>query len=332
MQPLRQHCGHPAAVVPVPSAVLPISHEAAHPQAGRQPRWIGVGFVTVAGASYGVQSVLAKVAYDRGMDVPTVLAIRFGVATVLVWATVAVLRRRRWPPLQISTRSALGFGVLGLLFVTNALFGYLALADLPAGTTTLLIFAFPALVVLWSRLLFGERLGRIKLGCLVLGLTGCALTVDPLAVFAAGSAVSLAGVRWALLSALSNSWYATLAGPIGRGTPGLTIAAYSLPVTASCFLVYLLTRGGPTANAGAAGWFACIGVGALAGLSVCALLNGIGRIGPSQASIVSTSEPATAVLLGALVLGEPLKLITLLGGVCIVAAIVLLSRAGPTTS
>lgn len=330
MEPLHQHRGHLAAVVPTPSALLPISHEAAAPHTSRQRRWVGVGFVTLAGASYGVQSVLAKVAYDGGMDVPTVLAVRFGVASVLVWIVVAALRRHRWLPLRVPPRTLLGFGVLGLLFVTNALFGYLALTDLTAGTTTLLIFAFPALVVLWSRLLFGERLGPLKLGCLVLALTGCALTVDPLALFATGSAVSLAGVGWALLSALSNSWYATLAGPIARSTPGLTVAAYSLPVTAACFLVYLVSRGGPTAGASVSEWLACIAIGALAGLSVCAVLSGIARIGSSQAAIVSTSEPATAVLLGALVLSEPLKLITLLGGACIAAAIVLLSRVEPT--
>ncbi len=325
MEPLHQHRGHLTAVVPTPSALLPISHEAAAPHADRQRRWVGVGLVTLAGASYGVQSVLAKVAYDGGMDVPTVLAVRFGVASVLVWIVVAALRRHRWLPLWVPPRT-----LLGLLFVTNALFGYLALTDLTAGTTTLLIFAFPALVVLWSRLLFRERLGPLKLGCLVLALTGCALTVDPLALFATGSAVSLAGVGWALLSALSNSWYATLAGPIGRNTPGLTVAAYSLPVTAACFLVYLVSRGGPTAGASVSGWLACIAIGALAGLSVCAVLSGIARIGSSQAAIVSTNEPTTAVLLGALVLSEPLKFITLLGGACIAAAIVLLSRVEPT--
>ncbi len=331
MELLRQHRGQPATVAPVPPGVLSVSREAPAPPSDRRQRWIGVGLVTLAGAGYAVQSILAKVAYDDGADVPTVLGVRFGVASLLVWTVVLALRRQRWPPLRVPPLQALGFAVLGLLFVTNALFAYLALTDLPAGTTTLLIFVFPALVVLWSRLLFGERLGRLKLGCLALGLVGCVLTVDPVAVFAAGSAVSLAGVGWALLSALSNSWYATLAGPIGRGRPGLTAAAYSLPVTAACFLAYLAARGGPSGDIGGAGWLACLGVGALAGLSVCAVLTGIARIGSSQTAIVSTSEPAIAVLLGALVLGESVKSITLLGGACIAAAIVLLSRAAPAT-
>ena len=328
MEPFSHQRPYSAAVAPAPPAGLSCFRGTPTAVSSRQRRWAGVGLVTVAGASYGVQSVLAKVAYDRGMDVPTVLAVRFGVASVLIWMVVAA-RRRHTAPLRVPGRKLLGFGLLGLLFVTNALFGYLALTYLPASTTTLLIFAFPALVVLWSRLFFGERLGRIKLGCLALGLVGCLLTVDPVTVFTAGSTLSLVGIGWALLSALSNSWYATLAGPIGRGTSGLTVAAYSLPVTAVCFLSYLTVYGGPAGGVSVTGWLACISIGALAGLSVGALLSGIARIGPSQAAIVSTSEPATAVLLGALVLAEPLKLITLLGGGCIVAAIVLLSRVEP---
>ena len=295
-------------------------------------RWIGAGLVTLAGISLGVQSVLAKEAYAGGASVPTVLAVRFAVATLAVWAVAVAARRRGWrAPLRQPPRRALGFAVLGLLFVTNALFAYLALERLPASTTTLLVFVFPALVVLWSRLFFGEPLGRLKVACLALALAGCVLIVDPAAAFGDGARLSWPGILLAAGSALSNSWYATLAGPIGRGTPGLTVAAYSLPVTAVCFGAGLVALGGLSSGVTAAGWLSCLAIGALAGLSIACLLAGIGRIGPSRAAIVSTSEPAAAVVLGAVLLGESLTPIALLGGACVVAAIALLSLNRATT-
>ena len=161
---------------------------------------VGVALVALAGISFAVQSILAKTAYARGADVPTVLAVRFAVATAAVWG-VAWLSRGRGvaPPPPLPTRRRLGLGLLGLLFVTNALFAYLALDRLPAGTATLLIYVFPALVALWSRLFFGERLTRAKVAALALALVGYALTVDPVAALGAGAGLSWVGVGLSLI-------------------------------------------------------------------------------------------------------------------------------------
>ena len=291
-------------------------------------RGLGVGLVALSGAGFGTQSILAKVAYDGGADVPTVLAVRFAVATLVIWAilglrpggvggTIGAVGRRGW----------LGFAALGLLFVVSALLAYSALERLPAGTTTLLVFVFPALVVLWSRLLFGETLTPRRAAALALALAGCALTVDPAGALAGGTALSGIGVALALGSALSNSWYATLAGPITRGAPGLLVAAGSLPVTAVCFLVGLALGGGPPPDVTAGGWAASAGIGVLVAASTTAFLAGVARVGSSRAAIAATSEPATAVVLGVLLLGEPLTVLGLAGGLCIVAAIVLLAVA-----
>jgi drug/metabolite transporter (DMT)-like permease len=285
--------------------------------------------VTLAGAGFATQTILAKAAYGRGADVPTVLAVRFAVAALAVWGVLWWVRRRgeavalRQPPGRL-----LGLGVLGLLFVGSATTGYLALDRLPAGTTTLLLYVFPALVVLWSRLLFGERLTGPKLFALGLALVGCALTVDPVAALGDGG-LSLAGVGLALGSAVCISWYATLSGPLTRGLPGLTAAAYSLPATAACFLGYLVARGGVASDITPGGWAICLVIGLVSGVVTYAFLTGVARIGGSRAAITMTSEPAIAVALGALFLGEALAPVTLLGGLGIVAAIVLLARAAP---
>jgi drug/metabolite transporter (DMT)-like permease len=288
--------------------------------------------VALSGAAFGAQSILAKVAYDGGGDVPTVLAVRFAVASCVVWSFLVLrpgglgavgrgLGRRRLP----------GFAALGLLFVASALLAYSALERLPAGTTTLLVFAYPALVVLWSRLLYGERLTSRRATALALALLGCALTIDPASAFAAGAGVSVAGVALALGSAVSNSWYATLAGPVTRGVPSLTVAAVSLPVTAVSFLAGLALRGGPPLGITPAGWLASAAIGLLVAAGTTAFLAGVARIGPSRAAISATSEPATAVLLGVLLLGEPLTVLGLLGGACILGGIVLLTTAPANT-
>jgi len=57
-------------------------------------------------------------------------------------------------------------------------------------------------------------------------------------------------------------------------------------------------------------------------------MAGIERIGPTNASTVSTLEPVVAVLLAGLLLGESLSPLKIAGGVLILAAVVILTRAG----
>lgn len=288
--------------------------------------WLGVGLVVAAGFGFGLQNVLAKIAYDGGADVATVLAVRFGVAAFAVTALYRLRGVARVSDAEgsLTARRGLGIVALGLLYVGNALFAYLALARLPASTTTLLVFAFPGLVVLWSRLFFGDPITGRKLLALALALGGCALTVD---IVGSGASARLdwVGIGWAAASALTNSWYATLAGPVGKGLSGVTVAAGSLPVTAVCFAAALAVRGGPSLQISTTGWLACLAIGLLAGLSITAFLAGIPLIGPSRAAIAATSEPAAAVALAALLLGEAVAPTTLVGGLGILAALVLLA-------
>jgi drug/metabolite transporter (DMT)-like permease len=71
-------------------------------------------------------------------------------------------------------------------------------------------------------------------------------------------------------------------------------------------------------------------VGALSLLStvvaVLTFFEGLKRVGPVVTSLLSTTEPLGAVLLGALVLGERLSPRQGVGGLLILAAVLLLAR------
>jgi drug/metabolite transporter (DMT)-like permease len=59
---------------------------------------------------------------------------------------------------------------------------------------------------------------------------------------------------------------------------------------------------------------------------VVTFLAGLARIGPTNAAMISTLEPVVTVALSALLLGETLQPVTLLGGSLILAAVLLLAR------
>jgi drug/metabolite transporter (DMT)-like permease len=55
------------------------------------------------------------------------------------------------------------------------------------------------------------------------------------------------------------------------------------------------------------------------------LLSGLSRVGPTEGSIISSVEPISAALFGALFLGEGLGALQLLGGLLVLLALVVLA-------
>ncbi len=294
----------------------------------RKRTLLGIGATALAGILFGVQGILGKYAFDEGANVPTLLMFRFIMASLVIWLILGILvaRKNMYDLRQPLPRLA-GFGFLGLLWITNSLFYFLALELLPASTNSLLVFVYPAMVVLWSILFFKEKLTGLKATALALALAGCFLTVDPLGALAITSGFSVVGGLLSLASAFSNSWYVVLAGRIGPQVSGIVKAAYSLPVTAVCFTLYLFVTANFSGSMSAGGLVICLVIGFLTGISIYLLLIGVNLIGSSRTAIISTSEPATTVILGALILAEPFSVVKLAGSLCILGAIIILSRS-----
>jgi drug/metabolite transporter (DMT)-like permease len=60
--------------------------------------------------------------------------------------------------------------------------------------------------------------------------------------------------------------------------------------------------------------------------AVVAFFAGLKRIDPANASMISTLEPVVTVALAVMVLGETMTLYKILGGMMILAAVLLLAR------
>ena len=76
------------------------------------------------------------------------------------------------------------------------------------------------------------------------------------------------------------------------------------------------------------GWLAAIALVSTVG-ALALFFAGLPRVGPTAASILSTAEPLTAVLLAVAVLGDTLGPAQLAGGVLVLAAATLLALARP---
>jgi drug/metabolite transporter (DMT)-like permease len=280
----------------------------------------GLVWVAISAVGFGTLGIFGKLAQRADITLPTLLCLRFSVAAVLLWSIAAVRREALWP----GRTQAAALGVMGLLYVGQATVFFLSLRTAPAAVTSILLYAYPAIVVVLARIVLGERLAPLRLLALFVATAGVLLVVDP----RPASHLDLAGVIFGLASALIYSVYIITGGSLLRRASPLVATACIASVAGAAFLVAGLTTGQLRAFH-PWGWAVVAGIALVPTLvAATAFIAGLGLVGPSRAAIVSTLEPVTTVVLAALLLSESLTVMRIAGGVLVLAAALLVARTG----
>ena len=277
-------------------------------------RLLGITLALVSAASFGVMPVLTKVVYDGGADPVGVLAVRFALAAVVLQV---LARRETRPPARTLVLLA---GLGGIGYVGQALCYFFALERISAGLTSLLLYVYPALVVVLAAVVLRDRPRPLAAGCVVVATTGTALTIGPVQ---GGQGT---GVLLGLAAALVYAVYILVSSRV-RGVGPLTTAAWVLTSSAVVMGVIALLSS-PRLPSTAASWLALVGV-ALIGtvVAVTTFFAALALLGPSDTAVVSTVEPVVSIAVAALLLGERLRPLQLVGGVVVLLAVGVLARA-----
>ena len=115
-----------------------------------------------------------------------------------------------------------------------------------------------------------------------------------------------------------------------RLTARIAPLAMSTVVVGSAAAVFAIATAfrGPQLPHSSAGWAAIAAIALVSTVAAITLFfAGLARIGPTQASTLSTIEPVFTVLLAAFLLGERIEVVQAIGGALILAAVVMLARA-----
>jgi len=276
----------------------------------------GYALVLVSALLLGTLGVFSKLFYDAGGEPFTLLFLRFAAGGPLL-VVIALARREQWPPRRGIVLGA-SLGVLQLV-VAFALFEGFARA--PVGLVVLVFFCYPLIVAVAAAFLFGEELGRRRVGVLALGTVGVALTVGlPDSANATGIALGLlAGICVAglVISARALTTTGGIAPLVLCGLMFTSPLVVLVPVSAA--------RGIDLDIGGEAWLWASGAVVVSVVIPIALFYTGVQLAGAGAASILGVGEPLAGVLLAYLVLSESLTWLQLLGGLLIVAAVVVLS-------
>lgn len=280
----------------------------------------GTSLVTLSAASFGLMSVLAKDGATAAAGVTTVLVARFLLAALLFGALAAARGARPADLPRSAVLVALG---LGVLYAAESTIFFSALGHLDASIASLVLCTYPAVVLVLAVALRRERASARKLGALGLALGGAGL------VLATGVRGQLDGVGLGLAagSTVLYASYVTIADGVSRQIDDPL--AFGGLLSAGAFAALL--AGGLATGRLHPGVYAD---GAVAGhivlmasvstvLAVAAFVAGMQRVGATTASIVASVEPLFTVALAAVLLGETLTPVQLLGGAVLLGGILL---------
>src|SRR5215211_3093093 len=275
----------------------------------------GTLLIAISAASFGTLAIFGRFLYADGLDIFTMLFLRFGFAALFM--TILLVARRETLPRGKILLQLIGMGALGYV---GQSFSYLtAIKYASAGLVALLLYLYPMFVFVLSVIVLREKITRIKVAALILALIGTALTVDP-----AGG--QLQGILLAICAALIYSVYIIIGTNVMKH---VSPVQSSMVIFASAGVVYgtlMVVNGVHLPNSGS-GWLGIAGIVWIATvIPVVAFLAGLERIGPTNAAMLSTLEPAVTVLLAAWIFDERLKTIAMLGGGLILIAVILLTR------
>ena len=283
--------------------------------------------ILIAGVLWGSMGLFVRTLNAQGLASMEIVDLRASVTAAALFVYLLVFDRKllkiRWKDMWCF----LGTGICSIVFFNYCYFKAITLTSL--SVAAILLYTAPAIVMVLSCFLFGEKLTKRKLLSLVMTFAGCVLVTGILtekgSVTAGGILVGLgAGLGYALYSIFSR--YA-----LAKGYASLTITFYTFLIAAigSCFLADM-GKVAQVATGSSGSFFFCLAFGVLC--TVVPYLTytmGLQYVENGKASIIASIEPVTATLLGAALFHEKLTVSGVLGVVLVLVALALCNDKKP---
>lgn len=277
----------------------------------------GAASVVLSAVLFGTMPLLAKVAYQHGSNAYSVAFGRFFFGSILLFVIILAMPggsikipgRQLWQILKLSVSYAL---VPVLLYVS---YEYI-----DSGLATTLHFTYPVAVIIILAVLFGIKPDRKQLLCAFLCTVGILLLYTP------NGQVSVKGILFAVVSGLLYALYIILLGRSEAKTIApLTLAFWLAFFSALEIGLISVLLGKMELHMDAGGWAAEVILALFATVFALVLFQkGLFLCGEVKASLLSTFEPLTGIVIGILVFHEVLTGKEGLGIACVLLSTIIL--------
>ncbi len=253
-------------------------------------------YVILSAILFGFMPLLTRITYSYGSNAYMTSFGRFFIGSLIL----LIINLVRKEDMSITKIQLKRISLLAFLQGFTPVCLYMSYSYIDSGLSTTLHFTYPIFVMLLSWLLFKEKLNRKQLLCLFLCILGIVLLYKP------GSVSSTTGMLLAVLSGVIFSFYVTLLGRSHlENIPIFVMSFYVCFIASIMILLYSILTNHIVFMNSINGYIA---LGALAFmatvLAVVLFQKGILLCGGIKASLLSTFEPFTSMVIGILIYHE----------------------------
>lgn len=283
--------------------------------------------ILVAGILWGSMGLFVRNLNTYGLVSMEIVGLRASVTTLAMFLFLFIFDRKlfkiHWKDIWCFT----GTGICSIVFFNYCYFKAITLTSL--SVAAILLYTAPAMVMVFSYILFREKFTKRKLVSLVMTFIGCVLVTgiltDTGTIQISGILVGLgAGLGYALYSIFSR--YA-----LERGYASLTITFYTfLIATIGTFFFADMKKVVNVATGSGHMLLFCLAFGILC--TVVPYLTytlGLQYVENGKASIIASIEPVTATLLGVFLFQEKITVTGILGVILVLAALMICNEKQP---
>jgi drug/metabolite transporter (DMT)-like permease len=271
-----------------------------------------LGPVLTAAVMFTVSDVFAKLALQGGTDVLTLLAFRsvLGIGLVFIWlrvgeSAIALSPRAKWISLG-----------LGLLLTLNLLGVFKAIELVPVSIAILTYFVYPLLTGIIGAMTGVDRLTPIGAATAIVAFLGLALIIG-----ANPADLAMVGLLAAIGGALCRTAMLLITRAALKGTDARLVTWYTLWSSMAVFVGLSLVTWNWHWPHSASGWVAFVGIGFTTTAAILTLYVSTQRIGPFRTALYMNLEPFMTAVLSAIVLGDRLTPLQVLGGAVMITAL-----------
>ena len=294
---------------------------------------LGLPLAIAAAFAFGSSGAWARGLMDAGWTPGAAVTVRVWVAALVLLIPTVLALRGRWRALRRNAGMVAAYGLLAVAATQLCYFQAVAVMDV--GIALLIEYTAPVAVLLWLWLRRGERPTRRSILGAGIAFVGLVLMLD----IVTGAQVNVVGVLWALGAMLGAAGYFVLSARADTGIPPIALAGSGLLRGAVGLSLAALVRVLPFAwttadvdyRFGAVPWFVpVLAIGVIA--TALAYVPGIVSTrmpGSRLASFVALAEVVAALLFGWLLLGQLPGPLQALGGVLVLAGVVVVKLGEP---
>jgi probable blue pigment (indigoidine) exporter len=271
-----------------------------------------LGPVLTAAVMFTVSDVSGKLALEGGADVLSLLSFRsvLGIGLVFIWLrlgepAVALSQPAKWISLA-----------LGVLLALNLFGVFKAIELVPVSIAILTYFIYPPLTGIVGTMTGVDRLTLTGATTALVAFFGLALIIG-----ANPADLAVVGLLAAVGGALCRTAMLLITRAVLKDADARLVTWYTLWSSMLVFVVLSLAMWNWHWPHSTSGWVAFVGIGFTTTAAILTLYVSTQRIGPFRTALYMNLEPFMTAVLSAIVLGDRMTSLQMLGGAVMITAL-----------